>query len=79
VRVGRAPAARYDDADRRKEERYCMKKTYVLDTNVLIRDPDAVHHFEDNDIVLPITVIEELDHLKKGSGEIPIQLAMRFA
>ena len=56
-----------------------MKKTYVLDTNVLIRDPDAVHHFEDNDIVLPITVIEELDHLKKGSGEIPIQLAMRFA
>ncbi len=48
-----------------------MKKTYVLDTNVLIHDPEAVLHFEDNDIVLPITVIEELDHLKKGSGEIP--------
>ncbi len=48
-----------------------MKKTYVLDTNVLIHDPEAVFHFEDNDIVLPITVIEELDHLKKGSGEIP--------
>jgi len=48
-----------------------MKKTYVLDTNVLIHDPEAILHFQDNDIVLPITVIEELDNLKKGSGEIP--------
>ena len=48
-----------------------MKKTYVLDTNVLIHDPEAILHFHDNDIVLPITVIEELDNLKKGSGEIP--------
>ena len=48
-----------------------MKKTYVLDTNVLIHDPEAVLRFQDNDIVLPITVIEELDHLKKGNGEIP--------
>jgi len=48
-----------------------MKKTFVLDTNVLIHDPEAILHFEDNDIVLPITVIEELDKLKKGNGEIP--------
>jgi PhoH-like ATPase len=48
-----------------------MKKTYVLDTNVLIHDPEAILHFEENDIVLPITVIEELDNLKKGNGEIP--------
>lgn len=48
-----------------------MKKTFVLDTNVLIHDPEAILHFEDNDIVLPITVIEELDHLKRGNGEIP--------
>lgn len=48
-----------------------MKKTYVLDTNVLIHDPEAVLHFQDNDIVLPITVIEELDNLKRGNGEIP--------
>ena len=48
-----------------------MKKTYVLDTNVLIHDPEAVLRFQENDIVLPITVIEELDHLKKGNGEIP--------
>jgi PhoH-like ATPase len=48
-----------------------MKKTYVLDTNVLIHDPEAFLHFEENDVVLPITVIEELDKLKRGNGEIP--------
>jgi PhoH-like ATPase len=48
-----------------------MKKIFVLDTNVLIHDPEAVLHFDDNDVVLPITVIEELDKLKKGNGEIP--------
>ena len=48
-----------------------MKKIFVLDTNVLIHDPEAVLHFDDNDVVLPITVIEELDKLKRGNGEIP--------
>lgn len=48
-----------------------MKKTFVLDTNVLIHDPEAILHFDDNYVVLPITVIEELDNLKKGNGEIP--------
>ena len=49
-----------------------MKKIFVLDTNVLIHDPEAVLHFDDNDVVLPITVIEELDKLKKGKDEILI-------
>src|SRR5690606_19276179 len=35
-----------------------MKKTYVLDTNVLLHDPFAINKFEDNDLVLPIYVIE---------------------
>ncbi len=43
-----------------------MKKTYVLDTNVLLHDFKALYHFEDNDIVLPITVLEEIDKFKKG-------------
>jgi len=47
-----------------------MKKTFVLDTNVLIHDPECVYKFEDNDIVIPISVIEELDSLKKGNSEI---------
>lgn len=48
-----------------------MKKIFVLDTNVLIHDPEAFLHFADNDVVIPITVIEELDKLKRGNGEIP--------
>lgn len=47
-----------------------QKKTYVLDTNVLISDPDSLHVFEENDIILPFTVIKELDDLKKRQGEV---------
>ncbi len=48
-----------------------MSKIFVIDTNVLIHDPEAILYFADNDVVLPITVIEELDKLKRGNGEIP--------
>lgn len=46
-----------------------MKKTYVLDTNVLIQSPSALYSFEDNKVVLPIAVLEELDKLKNDDGE----------
>ncbi|MDF1765489.1 MAG: PhoH family protein [Gammaproteobacteria bacterium] len=39
---------------------------YVLDTNVLIHDPTAILNFDEHDIVIPITVLEELDALKSG-------------
>ncbi len=42
-------------------------KSYVLDTNVLIHDPEAVFKFEDNDVFIPIHVIEEIDKFK-GEG-----------
>ncbi|UIE37566.1 PIN domain-containing protein [Leptodesmis sichuanensis] len=42
-----------------------MKKVFVLDTNVLLHDPAAMMQFKDNDVVLPITIIEELDRFKK--------------
>jgi PhoH-like ATPase len=42
-----------------------MKKTFVLDTNVLLHDPYAMLRFQDNDVILPITIIEELDRFKK--------------
>ena len=42
-----------------------MKKTFVIDTNVLLHDPNAMLRFEDNDVVLPIIIIEELDRFKK--------------
>jgi PhoH-like ATPase len=47
-----------------------MKKVFVLDTNVLLHDPRAIFAFEDNDVVIPIVVIEELDKFKKGIDEI---------
>ena len=43
-----------------------MKKTYVLDTNVLIQAPYALHCFEEHTVVLPLVVLEELDGLKKA-------------
>lgn len=46
-----------------------MEKIYILDTNVLIQAPYAVECFEDNEVVLPMTVLEELDNLKKEEGE----------
>jgi len=48
-----------------------MSKTFVLDTNVLLHDPEALLQFEDNDVVIPLAVIVELDGLKRGHGEIP--------
>jgi len=41
-----------------------VKKIFVLDTSVLVHDPNCVYSFEDNDVVIPITSIEELDGLK---------------
>ncbi len=46
-----------------------MKKTYILDTNVLIQLPEAIQCFEDNNVVIPLVVLEELDNLKKSEGE----------
>lgn len=46
-----------------------MKKTFVVDTNVLIHNPDSLTSFGDNDVVLPITVIEELDRFKSSTDE----------
>jgi PhoH-like ATPase len=47
-----------------------VRKQFVLDTNVLLHDPRALFMFEDNDVVLPIYVIEEIDGFKKGMSEL---------
>ena len=43
-----------------------MKKTFVLDTNVILHDSSSIFQFDDNDVVIPITVIEEIDAFKRG-------------
>lgn len=46
------------------------KKIFVLDTNVILHDSSCIHQFEEHDVVVPITVLEELDHFKKGNDVI---------
>jgi len=46
-----------------------LKKKFILDTNVLLANPNAIFSFEDNDVYIPISVIEELDTFKKGLSE----------
>ena len=46
------------------------KKNFVLDTNVLLHDHKCIFNFEENDIFIPIVVLEELDKFKKGNEEI---------
>lgn len=47
-----------------------MKKIYVLDTNVLLQDPKAIFSFQDNHVVIPAVVLEEVDSKKRYSDEI---------
>jgi PhoH-like ATPase len=42
-------------------------KLFVLDTNVILHDPSCIEHFQENDIAIPITVLEELDNFKRGN------------
>ncbi|MBK7229808.1 MAG: PhoH family protein [Ignavibacteriales bacterium] len=53
-------------------------KTFVLDTNVILHDADSIKMFQENDVVVPLTVIEELDHFKRGSQVINLN-AREFA
>jgi len=56
------------------------RKIFVLDTNVLMHDPACIFRFHEHDIVLPIAVLEELDHAKKGVSEVArnVRQASRF-
>ncbi len=48
-------------------------KIFILDTNVILHDHTCIYKFEDNDIVLPIVVLEELDKFKRGNDLINYQ------
>ena len=49
------------------------EKTFVLDTNVILYDHTCIYHFQENDIVIPLTVLEEIDQFKKGNELINFQ------
>ena len=56
------------------------RRLFILDTNVLMHDPAAVFRFQEHDIYLPMRVLEELDHAKKGVSEVArnVRQASRF-
>jgi len=45
-------------------------KIFIIDTNVILHDHRCIFNFEENDVVLPITVLEELDKFKRGSDQL---------
>lgn len=50
-----------------------MKKIFVIDTNVILYDPESIYAFQDNDIIIPIVVLEELDNIKNGTDTVNFQ------
>lgn len=46
------------------------RKTFVIDTNVLLHDPESLGKFRENDVIIPVSVLEELDTLKRASDEL---------
>jgi PhoH-like ATPase len=56
----------------RRTRRHAQKivKNYILDTNVLLHDPESLLNFKDNNVLIPIEVIEEIDRFKRESSEL---------
>ncbi|MDQ3073773.1 MAG: PIN domain-containing protein, partial [Bacteroidota bacterium] len=46
------------------------RKLYVLDTSVILYDHNAINNFQEHDVAIPITVLEEIDSFKKGNEAI---------
>jgi PhoH-like ATPase len=55
---------------RRKRQSAESPRLFVLDTNVLMHDPSSLFRFAEHDVFLPMMVLEELDHHKKGMSEV---------
>jgi PhoH-like ATPase len=53
-----------------KKTKPAKTKIFVLDTNVLLHDPQCLNKFEENTIAIPVEVLEELDHKKSAPGEL---------
>src|SRR5216683_1703855 len=49
---------------------HAMRKNFILDTNVLLHDPRSIYSFEDNNVIIPIYVIEEIDQFKRDLSEL---------
>lgn len=62
-----ASKVRTSQAEKTKSAESKTKKIFVLDTSVILYDHSAVQNFQEHDVAIPITVLEELDNFKKGN------------
>ena len=67
ARISKENQKKTSKAASKIKSKIVAKKIYVLDTSVIIHDHNSIHSFEENDVVIPITVLEELDNFKKGN------------
>ena len=51
------------------QKEHFLSKTFVLDTNVLLFDPQSIFKFQDHNVFVPLIVVEELDRFKKDQTE----------
>lgn len=65
-----APAVASRNGKKRTRLPESQRKLFVLDTNVLLHDSNSLFKFEEHDVFLPMLVLEELDHQKKGMSEV---------
>lgn len=61
-----------------KSSKQKLPKIFILDTNVILHDATSINQFQENDVIIPLTVIEELDQFKRGSQVINLN-AREFA
>jgi PhoH-like ATPase len=73
TKTSRRPASSRPSADpsaaRHERPPVPGRKTFVLDTNVLLHNPNAIYMFQEHEVVVPLVVIEELDMFKKGTDD----------
>ena len=55
-----------------------MPQTFVIDTNVLLHDPEAISKFPAQNVVIPVTVLEELDKMKRLPNDLGLSLRAVF-
>src|SRR5690349_12847350 len=60
----------HDPIINEKKRGLVARKAFVIDTNVLLHDPDAIGKFRENDVIIPLVVLEELDGMKRLSDEL---------
>ncbi|MGB6007236.1 PhoH family protein [Castellaniella sp.] len=68
--TAKAPKPATPAKTRSKRLPTAQRKLFVLDTNVLLHDPSSLFRFAEHDVFLPMIVLEELDHQKKGMSEV---------